>query len=895
MRREVSLIFTDIVGSTRLWAEHEDVMAGALARHDELVADAINSVGGAVFKHTGDGMAAVFGDARQAIQAASRVQLAIGDEAWDAPGGVRVRVAIHSGAVHERDGDMFGPTVNRSARLLGCCPGGAVMVSEVTAGLLGDELPDGLSLDPIGRVQLRDLAQSELVFALCAEHLAVVDPWTIDEFVSQRPPGWLPPDDSSLVGRDELLQSVITEVMAQDLVTVVGLGGMGKTRVALAAAHAVVEAFADGVWWCDLAAATSGAAVPAVVLSSIAARQLQGSSQLQSVADHLAARHALLILDNCEHVTHAVRELVEAIRRTAPAVTILAISAEPLSLRNEAVVGVSSMATHEAERLFVSRATGVRPDLVWDKRNLVAVREICEQLDGIPLAVELAAARCRSLSPVEIATRLDDRFRLLRGGQATIERHRTLEAAVSWSYAQLDDAERRVFEHLSVFPSGAMLDAIASVAGLDEFEALDLLDGLAVRSMVLVVDTPIGTRYRQLETLRQFAEARLAESRTLESVRDAHLEWAENLACWIGDSLLTVDEPASFRRYVAEIDNFRAAVEHAGSAGRWSQAMRLMSGVMLWAICRPSYEILEWIDDATLLQHGDDPVGVTVAAQIAELALFAGETQRAELLGAALAAHERSNAAVARALAQQMLWVHGDVDRAEEMLSSAVVTQEIDEFLRRFYVMNVANARATMSTDVTGSLLPDPSDGLSLVEERRSGGGRISLAASLAILSFLHVDRAEFSDAMSCASEAEAIARELGALFIVDLANVGRASSLSQVHVTSTEGRSDAVLQLRDFLVEAVAHRNHFLVGNLLGDDVAATLWAIGDTNTAILIRDVAARHYPIQRDPLPSNAGELAGSQAIAEITRQATTLSLITAAEIAAAALEKAVRGVD
>lgn len=413
--------------------------------------------------------------------------------------------------------------------------------------------------------------------------------------------------------------------------------------------------------------------------------------------------------------------------------------------------------------------------------------------------------------------------------------------------------------------------------------------------MVLVVDTPIGTRYRQLETLRQFAEARLAESRTLESVRDAHLEWAENLACWIGDSLLTVDEPASFRRYVAEIDNFRAAVEHAGSAGRWSQAMRLMSGVMLWAICRPSYEILEWIDDATLLQHGDDPVGVTVAAQIAELALFAGETQRAELLGAALAAHERSNAAVARALAQQMLWVHGDVDRAEEMLSSAVVTQEIDEFLRRFYVMNVANARATMSTDVTGSLLPDPSDGLSLVEERRSGGGRISLAASLAILSFLHVDRAEFSDAMSCASEAEAIARELGALFIVDLANVGRASSLSQVHVTSTEGRSDAVQQLRDFLVEAVAHRNHFLVGNLLGDGVAATLWAIGDTNTAILIRDVAARHYPIQRDPLPSNAGELVGSQAIAEITRQATTLSLITAAEIAAAALEKAVRDVD
>ncbi len=148
MRREVSLIFTDIVGSTRLWAEHEDVMAGALARHDELVADAINSVGGAVFKHTGDGVAAVFGDARQAIQAASRVQLAIGGEAWDVPGGVRVRVAIHSGAVHERDGDMFGPTVNRSARLLGCCPGGAVMVSEVTAGLLGDELPDGLSLDP---------------------------------------------------------------------------------------------------------------------------------------------------------------------------------------------------------------------------------------------------------------------------------------------------------------------------------------------------------------------------------------------------------------------------------------------------------------------------------------------------------------------------------------------------------------------------------------------------------------------------------------------------------------------------------------------------------------------------------------------------------------------------
>jgi hypothetical protein len=317
-----------------------------------------------------------------------------------------------------------------------------------------------------------------------------------------------------------------------------------------------------------------------------------------------------------------------------------------------------------------------------------------------------------------------------------------------------------------------------------------------------------------------------------------------------------------------------------------------MSGVMLWAICRPTYEVLDWIDDETLLAHGGDAVCVTVAGQIAELALFAGDTSRAERLGAAVAPHERTNAAVARALAQQMLWVHGDVDRADEMLRSAVVTTDIDQFLRRFYVMNAANARATMTPDpaATALVLAVLSDGLDLVAECRAGGGRISLAATLAIVSFLQIDRAEFSEAMASASESEAIAREFGAFFIVDLANVGRAASLSQLHLGSPDGRTDAIVQLREFLVEAIAHRNHFFVGNLLGDDVPVALWTMGEHRAAILVRDVAARHYPIQRDPLPANVVDVVGVEAMADISRHASTLSLTAAADLALNALERA-----
>ena len=890
-------MFTDIVGSTRLWAEHEHVMPDELARHDALVTRSIVDAGGAVFKHTGDGMAATFSEPDQALAAASAVQRAIGSEPWSVPGGVRVRVAIHSGAVHERDGDMFGPAVNRSARLLGCCPAGAVMVSEVTAALVGGALPTGLTLSALGRVQLRDLAQSELVYGLTGDHLAAVEPWELTGGAAPRPRGWLPPSEDNMVGRSDDLRAVVDGVTQHELITVVGIGGMGKTRVALAAARAAAANFADGVWWCDLAAATNDAAVPAIVLSGIAGRQGQGRTPLESVVDHLGGQRAMLILDNCEHVVDAVRELLAAVQGSCPDIKVLATSQEALGVRGERVIYLASMPTDDAIDLFTTRARELRPDLVLDAANIEAVREICVRLDGIPLAIELASARCRSMSPVEIAARLDDRFRLLRGGRTAIERHRTLEAAVSWSYSLLDSAEQSVFELLAVFPGGAMLDAVASVTGLDEFESVDVLDRLAARSLVVVSDTPIGTRYRQLETLRQFAEERLEANDRLVVARDAHLAWAVGLTRWMDESILSADESLSFRRCLAEIDNLRAAVDHAVRAGRTELALQLMSGIMLWAICRPIYEVLEWIDEGQLLAYANDPTGCTVIAQLAQLALLAGDTPRSERLITMVAAHERTNAAVARTLAQQMLWVHGNVQRATELLAEAPAATDVDEFLRRFYLMNTANAQATMepgpTTMAAVRLVFD--DGLRLAEERRASTSQISLAATLAILSFLHVDHGAFAEATACAAEAEAIALDLGALFLSDLASIGRGASLSRLQADNPEHRADAMRQLRECLIEEMTHRNHFLVGNLLGDDVPFALWSVGDHRTAILVRDVAARHYPTQRNPLPADVAAAVGDAVLADVRAEAAAVSLLAAATIAVDALEQATRSFD
>ena len=506
--------------------------------------------------------------------------------------------------------------------------------------------------------------------------------------------------------------------------------------------------------------------------------------------------------------------------------------------------------------LFIARATTVRPDIEWAGNNLKAASRLCDDLDGVPLAIELAAARCRSMSPVEIALRLSDRLNLLKGGADRTERHRTLEAAVDWSYSMLEPVDQAVFDKMSVFVGGAALEAIVAVTGLSELDTVDVLDHLIARSMLVVVDTPLGTRYRQLETLRQFGAARLAARGATSEAVTAHLAWATHLAARFRDALLTGDEVYVLRRYSAEFDNLRAAVANAVATGRVPDAVEVMSGLLWWAMYRPSYELLDWVPEHELLSRCGDPRVASVTGMTAELALLAGDNARAARLAEAAEAGDPGNPSAAVARSGLAVWVDGDGPRAREVLGAARVDSPAASFFARIY----ATHRVTFEWMIDPSTIDDRADdavaaGRTLVDERRAAGSNVTLAHSLAVLGYLHLALSDFDRALLCSSEAADLAQDAGAWFAVDAAEICLASALGQVQVRRPDQRSAAARQLRDVLSRTADRRNWFFVGMLLASAAPVTLWSLGDQRTALLARHVGARFYPSWRDLLRARA----------------------------------------
>jgi class 3 adenylate cyclase len=412
----VSLVMSDIVDSTRRWNAAEGAMAADLELHDRLIREVVEGAGGSVFKHTGDGMVAVFDDPVAAVSAAAGVQQVIGAAQWQQPDGLRVRAAVHTGVVYPRDGDLFGTAVNKVARLLGVCPPGAVLVTNVVAGLLADRGPEGLGLRAVGEVALAGFTTPELVHAISGVGVGPVG--SLAAGIGQpRRGGELPPVDDELVGRVDELAAIWEALGRARLVTLVGVGGMGKTRLALEVAAGGVDAFPGGVWWIDLAAATTAESVLPVAMTAVSAREVPGRTVLESFCDRFATSNALIVIDNCEHVLATAADLVRALRVAAPEVRLVATSREALGVRGEHLLPVGSLPGHDGVTLFVERALAVEPDLDV-AADRVVIERLCARLDGIPLAIELAAARCRSMTPGEIDARLDDRFRLLRGGRS---------------------------------------------------------------------------------------------------------------------------------------------------------------------------------------------------------------------------------------------------------------------------------------------------------------------------------------------------------------------------------------------------------------------------------------------------------------------------------------------
>ena len=881
-----SLLVTDIVGSTRLWAEHESAMAVDLVSHDEVVNEAIAAAGGRVFKHTGDGVMATFQTAGASAMAAAEVQRMIGSHVWRVPDGVRVRVALHSGSVHERDGDLFGPPVNRLARLLSRCSPGAVIVSEATASLLTDGMPDGLDLNEIGRVELRDVGRSESVYCLVGEHLAPIELRDDIDAAGTRV-GSLPPIDDDLVGRSAEIAAVLDAIAVHPVVSIVGVGGMGKTRLALETAAAA--GLPDGAWWCDLTAATTPDAVPATVLAAVGGRQSAGRSAVESLVDHLATRYTLVVLDNCEHVVDAAHALVTAIRAGCDKVRVLATSREALGLRGEHVVSLSSLPTADAIGLFCTRAGEARADLVFDDAALAAIDEICTRLDGIPLAIELAAARCRSMAPAEIAARLDDRFRLLRGGRGGAERHRTLLAAVEWSYSLLDDEERALFDRMAVFAGGALIDAIAQVCDTDEYDALDVLDRLIARSMVVATATPLGTRYRQLETLRQYAEDRLVEADEIDRVRDRHLEWAGNRRLSYKEASWTANEEESFRRYVAEIDNLRAAVRYAVATGRDLEACRVIAGIGYWALLQPSFEVLDWLDASRIAPDAWNDDVVEAVTALAGTAIFAGKGPLTIALLAFVPESFASNIWMLQARVFAALWVTGEYELAEDLLAACRPHSELDTGTVALIQSHVQQTRLHTDraddAEYADAVLQDTK---AVVDRARACDARSSLVTALLTHGYCLEGVGDPAAAMVVQQEAIELGEAIGLGTLVDAARAGLIESITLIAAAESGDLQQAAVTLRTALADALARRNVLFVLTYMSGGIERLLWNAGDRHTAALL----GRYARSNITTWTANSvvvGDALDTDQLGAINAEAATLDFEGACAIALAALNK------
>jgi predicted ATPase len=598
-------MFTDIEGSTGLWQDDEVAMRSALSRHDELLRKTVAEHGGVVFSSMGDGMAAAFSSASSAVAAALAAQSLLGAEAWPTAEPIRVRVGLHTGEAELRDGDYFGTAVNRAARLMAVGHGGQVLVSSQTAGLVGADVV----LVDLGEHRLRDLDRPMRVFQLGGGGFPPLA--SLDAI-----PGNLPGQATSFIGREAEVAELVGLVGAHRLVTLTGVGGVGKTRLAVQVAAELVGEFPDGVWLVELAPVGDPAVVPEAVATALGVTPRAGLSVTASVAQALAGRRLLVVLDNCEHVLDAAAGLVEAVLAGTLSVRVMATSREGLRVGGEQLWPVPSLgvegAGSEAVELFVARAGEVHPGFALAApAEVEAVVGLCQRLDGIALAIELAAARMVSMSVGDVLARLSDRFRLLSGARRGLERHQTLRQAVAWSYDLLDGDEKVVLGRCSVFAGGFDLQAAVEVCdGFDEYAVLDGLDSLVRKSLVTVEVVDGHARYGLLETIRQFAEEQLAATEDVGRVRDAHAAYfaaraVANFDRWDGPG-----QPATLDWVDREFANLRAGFRWATDQADLDTAVAIAAHTAMLAFSLVRYEPIGWAEEL---------LDAAIAADVAQL------------------------------------------------------------------------------------------------------------------------------------------------------------------------------------------------------------------------------------------------------------------------------------
>jgi predicted ATPase/class 3 adenylate cyclase len=557
----VTFLFTDIEGSTLLWEEHPSEMEAALAQHDAILRAEIAEHSGCVFSTAGDSFAAAFARASDAVAAAKSAQERLTGKAWPEPVVVRVRMGLHSGEAYEREGDYFGPTVNRAARIMAAGHGGQVLLSAATAALI-----DGRGLVDLGEHRLKDLGEPTAIMQL-EETSARFPPLRTLSGTRHN----LPVERTALVGRDADMGAVVDLLAEHRLVTLTGIGGVGKTRLALAVAAtvAVEQTFTDGVFFVDLSPLGSGDQLALAVAGSIG---LQSGRRVdEDTLQFLAARRVLVILDNCEHLIDDAANFVDRILDNQGASRVLVTSREDLGIEGERTFGVASLSVDvggAAVELLIDRSAAIGATQLLDDVNRAVLRDVAERLDGLPLALELAAAQFAHLAPVDLLHRLDQRFHLLSGGRGRrLQRQQTLQAVMDWSWELLSPAEQSLLARLAVFNGPWDLRAAEGacvVAG--EPPITTTLRSLVHKSLVQRAGDAALSRYRLLETVRLYAQQKLVERGEADTGRSRHLAWrlAEVERIGLDVQLLSVEHAT---RYERDIDDIRAATDWAFAVG----------------------------------------------------------------------------------------------------------------------------------------------------------------------------------------------------------------------------------------------------------------------------------------------------------------------------------------
>ncbi len=634
----VTFLFSDIEGSTARWDADRIAMASALSRHDSLMRAALDAHGGYVFKTMGDAFCAAFRTASDAADAALEAQRALRFEDFSAVHGLRVRMALHSGTAEERDSDYFGPEVNRIARLLAIGHGGQILVSAAAVDLLRDAMPSQASLLDLGAHRLKDLTRPEQVFQLAAPDLsAEFPPLRSLEHLTNNLPAQL----TTFVGRDREISEIVALLAEHRLVTLTGAGGAGKTRCAIRIGADLLNGWKDGIWLAELAPLADSAQVANAIAQVLHVQEQPNSALLDTIVAYLKHKRLLLLLDNCEHLIEQARRAASAILRDCPGVRILATSREPLNISGEAAYRMPSLAVppnaemlvkegtsaYGSAQLFLDRALLSSSRFTLSDENASSVVELCRRLDGIPLAIELAAARVKILSPQQLVQKLDERFRVLTGGdRRALPRHQTMRALIDWSYDLLSPEERAFFRKLSIFAGGFTLESAAAAnASADEIDVLDLLSSLVDKSLVQAELTESGTRYGFMESTRQYARERLRECGEEQDAARGHAFAFGKAASQIDNMWETLPDSEWLARVGPEMENYRAALHWAfGAQGDVTLGQRLSAALRKAWISFGVTEGRRWLKTARERSGTETPAEVVAALDLSEASLASG-------------------------------------------------------------------------------------------------------------------------------------------------------------------------------------------------------------------------------------------------------------------------------